>query len=219
MQKNIISPALFIKTLLVLVIFVITACSEKPQDSSSAEQLTPNTPQVTPQKPVTPVATSATTPSANTGIVKSMQVAGSYSYIETDINGTTFWIATAASAIKVGEKISWNDYAMMKNFTSKALNKTFDQIMFVDKVRAASTQATSSHTGTVVETMNASGYSYIQVDEKGNRIWLAAPEMAIKVGQEINWSGGAAMQNFSSRSLDRTFDEIYFVGAVQITNG
>ena len=108
---------------------------------------------------------------------------------------------------------------MMKNFTSKALNKTFDQIMFVDKVRNASTPVSNSHSGTVVETMNASGYSYIQVDEQGKRVWLAAPETAISVGQTINWSGGSAMQNFSSRALDRTFDEIFFVGAIQVTSG
>lgn len=215
MQINFFSSALIVKTLLLIFIVQLSACSDKADTATQAQQPVEVTPAAIPAAPVLQSAT----PGANTGIVKSAQVAGSYSYLETDINGSTFWIATTAAAIKPGEKISWNDYAMMKNFNSKALNRTFDQIMFVDRVRTASSQVASAHSGTVLETMNASGYSYIQVDENGRIVWIAAPEMVINVGQNISWSGGAAMQNFSSRSLDRVFDEIFFVGAVKINNG
>jgi hypothetical protein len=63
--------------------------------------------------------------------------------------------------------------------------------------------------------MTSAGYSYIHVEQNGSRVWLAAPETAINVGQSISWNGGAPMRNFNSQSLNRVFDEIYFVSAVQ----
>ena len=91
--------------------------------------------------------------------------------------------------------------------------------MFVDKVIPTAAMATRSHTGTVLETMNSAGYSYIRVEEQGKKIWLAVPAADIKVGQSISWTSGAAMRNFSSQSLNRSFDEIFFIGAVQINQG
>jgi hypothetical protein len=205
------------KALVISVIILLAACSEQPQTSGEATQAAP-APQQATQEAVTPQPAQSATPTSNSGVVKSSQVAGAYSYIETDIDGSTFWIATAATAIKPGDKISWNDYAMMTNFTSKAVNKTFDQILFIDKVSNASTPAVANaHSGTVIETMNSAGYSYIQVEEKGDKLWLAAPQLIINAGQKISWSGGSAMQNFSSRSLDRTFDKIFFVSGIEIT--
>ena len=64
--------------------------------------------------------------------------------------------------------------------------------------------------------MSAAGYSYIQVEEQGKKIWLAAPAAKIEVGQSISWNSGPAMHNFTSQSLNRSFDEIFFVSAVQV---
>ena len=159
-------------------------------------------------------------PTGKTGVVKSIQNAAGYSYIEVDINGQIFWMATSVSAFKPGDEIAWNGYAMMKNFTSKALQRTFPQIMFVDKVLPASAMVATQHAGRVVKTMDSAGYTYIQVDvdKKGHMVWLAAPQAKLAVGQDIRWSAGTAMRNFTSRSLDRTFDEIFFVSGVQPTN-
>ena len=208
MNKNSVIRASLSKTLLLLCLVQITACSDDSQSACNTTQpaLAANS----------TTAASLATPAANTGTVKSIQNSGGYSYIEVDINGETFWMAAAMSAVKPGEKIDWNGYAMMKNFTSKSINRTFEQIMFVDKVVATSARATRSHSGSVLETMNAAGYSYIQVEEQGKKIWLAAPMIEIKAGQSISWNSGAAMRNFTSQSLNRSFDEIFFVSAVQV---
>jgi len=207
-----------ITSLLLLTLFQLSACSEEAPPA--AEATPPTTAVAAPasmQKtiPPTPNQPSAT-PSANNGVIKSVQHQGGYSYIETDINGTTFWIASAITSVKPDDKITWNDYAMMRNFTSKSMNRTFDQIMFVDKVTLAGATAVSAHTGIVTEKMDSAGYSYIQVNQQGKEIWLAAPVSIVNVGQSISWSGSSPMHNFSSQSLNRTFDEIFFVGAVQI---
>ena len=157
----------------------------------------------------------AKTPGENKGVVKSVKIAGGYSYIEVDINGDIFWLATAISDVKPGDRIAWNDYAMMTNFRSKTLNREFSQILFVDRVMTESSLASRSHSGIVIESMSSAGYSYIHVEENGTRIWLAAPEIKFEVGQPIRWNSGAPMRNFTSQSLNREFNEIFFVSAIQ----
>ena len=207
------SPALA-KAVILSLAFMLTACSkpdEKNTSNTTAEAAQPT--------PITQKAALGA-PSANQGVVKSVAQAGGYSYIETDINGSLFWIATAITAVKPDDKISWNDYALMSNFKSKALNKTFEQILFVDRIQSASMKPASGGTqGMVLEAMTAAGYTYIQVKQGESNIWLAAPETTLSNGDTISWSGGAPMQNFTSKSLGKTFDTIYFVGAVNQIKG
>jgi hypothetical protein len=200
--------ATLLKTILPVLFIGLTACSDDSQLADNPAQPA--------QASNSTVSTRLATPTANTGTVKSIQNSGGYTYLEIDIDGEVFWMASPLSSVQPGEKVMWNDYAMMKNFTSKAIDRTFDQIMFVDKVFSTSAMVTSGHSGSVLEIMNAGGYSYIQVEEQGNKIWLAAPVTEIKVGQNISWTSGAAMRNFTSKSLNRSFDEIFFVSAVQV---
>jgi len=192
-------------------IIQLPGCSESGNDlvdKSDAERIVTST--ETAEKKAL-----ARTPAQNKGVVKSTEMAGGYSYIEVDISGDSFWLATAISDVKPGDRIAWNDYAMMTNFNSKALNRKFSQILFVDRVVTESAMASRSHSGIVIEFMNSAGYSYIHVEENGTRIWLAAPETKIEVGQSIRWNSGAPMINFTSQSLNREFNEIFFVSAVQ----
>jgi hypothetical protein len=39
----------------------------------------------------------------------------------------------------------------------------------------------------------------------------------VQVGDTVTWQGGSVMNNFSSSSLNRTFDQIIFVAAVSPT--
>ena len=66
--------------------------------------------------------------------------------------------------------------------------------------------------GTIVETMDAAGYTYVLVDTGTQKVWAAGPPAVVKVGEEINLTGGMAMTDFHSQALDRTFDVIFFVG-------
>ncbi len=69
--------------------------------------------------------------------------------------------------------------------------------------------------GEVLETMNSGGYSYIYLDTGSEKIWAAGPETQVSVGQTITMDKGMAMPQFHSKTLDRTFDVIYFVGSIQ----
>lgn len=74
--------------------------------------------------------------------------------------------------------------------------------------------APSGTTGTVVETMNAAGYTYVFVDDGKEKIWAAAPQFAVSVGDQVMVPEGMAMHNYHSQSLDRDFPVVYFVESV-----
>ncbi|MBK9032676.1 MAG: OB-fold nucleic acid binding domain-containing protein [Myxococcales bacterium] len=65
--------------------------------------------------------------------------------------------------------------------------------------------------GAVLETMNSGGYTYAHIDLGGSQVWAAAPETTLAVGAKVQFLGGSLMTAFHSNTLDRTFDEIYFV--------
>jgi hypothetical protein len=78
----------------------------------------------------------------------------------------------------------------------------------------------ATYTGKVLETMNAGTYTYIQVDTGKEKIWAAAPEFSVKVGDKVSFEEGLAMKDYKSKSLNRTFDSVYFVGGVKnLTTG
>jgi hypothetical protein len=81
---------------------------------------------------------------------------------------------------------------------------------------AATQPAAQGKTGSVVETMNSGGYTYIQFDTGTEKIWAAAPEFVVKVGDPVIVPEGMPMQNYTSKSLDRTFEMIYFVDSVVV---
>jgi len=62
-----------------------------------------------------------------------------------------------------------------------------------------------------VEAMNASNYTYINVDENGRNFWIAVPQMEVKVGGTYFFTKSMEMKNFKSESLNRTFESILFV--------
>lgn len=72
------------------------------------------------------------------------------------------------------------------------------------------------HKGKVLETMNAGGYTYVQVDEKGQKLWVAVMETKVKIGDTVEFPDSQPMVNFQSKSLKRTFDKIYFAPGLRI---
>ncbi len=79
---------------------------------------------------------------------------------------------------------------------------------------AAPSSPTPSATpgGKVLETMNSGGYTYAKLGLNGKEAWFAGPETELAVGDVITVGEGMAMKNFKSNTLNRTFEEIYFLG-------
>jgi len=71
-------------------------------------------------------------------------------------------------------------------------------------------------TGTVLDTMDAAGYTYVQVKTDQATVWLAGPATKVGKGDGVVTAGGMLMHNFRSKTLDRTFPEIYFVNRIEV---
>lgn len=80
---------------------------------------------------------------------------------------------------------------------------------------ANTVQADDSLSGKVVETMNSAGYTYISLEKNGKKTWVAIPETSVKVGQKITCQPGMVMNDFTSKSLNRTFESIVFSGGLR----
>ena len=59
---------------------------------------------------------------------------GGYTYVKVDQDGNAYWIAGPKSNVTVGDSISYVEQMIMTDFTSKALNKNFDTLMFVSAI-------------------------------------------------------------------------------------
>lgn len=148
---------------------------------------------------------------SNEGTVVQAQTAGGYTYIEVSGPQGNQWLAAPAMNLAPGTRIRFGGGAVMSNFTSKALNRTFPSIVFVGGV-----EPVVATEGKVVETQTAGGYTYIEVESAQGKQWLAAPAMPVKVGDKVRYEGGALMTDFTSASLKRTFPAILFVGGVEV---
>ena len=70
---------------------------------------------------------------------------------------------------------------------------------------------------TVAQTMNSGGYTYVEAaDEKGEKVWLALPEIKVAKGDKIEFPETPPMVNFQSKTLNRTFEKISFIPGVRI---
>jgi hypothetical protein len=74
-------------------------------------------------------------------------------------------------------------------------------------------------TVTVLETMDGGGYTYARVSADGGEAWVAAPQTELEVGDVVVVSDLMQMTNFSSSTLNRTFDVLYFASSFAKTDG
>jgi hypothetical protein len=82
--------------------------------------------------PAAPAAAAA--PSSGGGtVVETMSVA-TYTYARVKTATGETWVAGPQTTLKVGDAVSWPSGTEMKDFASKSLNRTFDSILFVDRL-------------------------------------------------------------------------------------
>jgi plastocyanin len=211
---------------------VLAACSknEPPAQTAQAPAAAPAA------APGAQNAVKSLEPAPNTGKVLQVQQAGSYTYAEVEgPQGQRAWVAGTTIEIKPGDTVQWGDYSVMRNFTAKSINRTFDTILFVSSwgPLGAPIAATPAHgslpaptlgaadassSGVVKSVASGGGYSYIEVERDGQTMWVAAPETAVKPGDKVQWSGGSEMRNFTAKSLGRTFDRIIFASSASVAN-
>ena len=90
---------------------------------------------------------------------------------------------------------------------------TIDSV-YAEQRNIKTTQKTAPGTiqGRVTEVIDASGYTYAEVDTGKKKVWAAGPTTALKIGDNIAFTTEMPMENFHSKSMNRDFPVVYFVG-------
>jgi len=172
-----------------------------------------------------PYLTAVPGPGGPIGTVLETINAGMYTYARINTENAEIWMAAPTAELTVGDTVSLAGADNMGPFKSPTLDRTFEEIFFIDQFRAAGSTAYTFQ-GTVIETMKAAGYTYVLVDvgeefrwmaasdTEEPVVWLAGPETELKVGDVVSWQGGSVMRQFRSGTLDRSFTEIVFVSSL-----
>lgn len=74
----------------------------------------------------------------------------------------------------------------------------------------AAGESSSKLTGTVVETHDAAGYTYVRVDAGGEPQWAAVAQTKVTKGQTITINAQMTVDDFESKTLGRKFGKIVF---------
>lgn len=70
--------------------------------------------------------------------------------------------------------------------------------------------------GKVVEVTNGAGYSYLLLESGGAQLWIAGTQIDAKKGDVVSYIENVAMDNFTSKTLNKTFDHIIFASSVKV---
>ncbi len=70
--------------------------------------------------------------------------------------------------------------------------------------------------GIVIEILETTGYTYMELNNTGRKFWIAAPTTQVKKGDHVRFVESMAMENFVSKTLNRTFPRVIFVSSTQV---
>jgi hypothetical protein len=91
---------------------------------------------------------------------------------------------------------------------------SFNPAFLTQQVQAMPKTSTPSDvptgTGTIIETMDASGYTYMLIENQAKKTWVAIPAAKVENGETVSYYEGIEMINFTSKSLNRTFETVVF---------
>ncbi|MBK6345325.1 MAG: SH3-like domain-containing protein [Bacteroidales bacterium] len=68
-----------------------------------------------------------------------------------------------------------------------------------------------THAVDVIEVIQTSNYTYLQVFENDQKFWIAVSRLDAKTGDVIYYTNAMEMKDFKSKELDRVFPSILFV--------
>ena len=95
----------------------------------------------------------------------------------------------------------------------RSLEKTVDPLAssrLAAAEPAATGPASGTVKGTVLETIDAAGYTYMRLKTSKGEIWAAVTKAVVKKGSEVTVVNATPMDGFESLTLKRKFDRIVF---------
>ena len=177
------------------------------------------------------------------GKVLEVLESGDYTYGRFDACGQEAWVAGPKTPLVVGQTVEMPQGMAMADFHSASLKRDFEVLLFVDFYRViegepdctAAAKApprpppAATHGmqelppppkdvyGTTLETMDSGGYRYARLKTCGGEVWIAGPQVPVKVGDHVVTPKGSEMNGFTSSTLGRSFDSILFVPSMAIS--
>ena len=85
-----------------------------------------------------------------------------------------------------------------------------------NRILLASAEKLPDNEGIVVSTLDTAGYTYMELENGSKRFWIAAPTTKVKIGDHIRFAESMTMHNFTSKTLNRTFNRLVFVTSTQV---
>jgi hypothetical protein len=215
------------------IVMVLSLSSCKETNEKPKTQTDPQT--QTKQTPVQRVAPAAGT---HTAVVSEVIHTTSYTYLKVKEASAEIWLAIPKKDVKVGETISYQNPMEMTDFKSKELNRTFESVFFLGGVTSQSDSAPNkkpnetapvakvaggflvtadTHTVVIQQVIDTDSYTYLKVKEADVEAWLAISKSQMAVGETITFQNPMEMREFKSKTLNKTFEVIYFLGKVTKT--
>jgi len=107
----------------------------------------------------------------------------------------------------------------MKTLKLKAIVSVLVVVMIAwacqnDSKNTESNLYTNAHKVTVKEVVQATSYTYLNVEENSESFWIAVNKSDYKEGAVLYYDNGLEMNNFESKDLQRTFETVYFVQGI-----
>lgn len=83
-------------------------------------------------------------------------------------------------------------------------------------IKAQEIPAGAGHKGKVVSTLQAGEWTYVEIDEKGKKVWVAVPKTDVKAGEMVEFPDSPPMVNYQSKTLNRTFESVIFAPGLRV---
>ena len=73
--------------------------------------------------------------------------------------------------------------------------------------------------GKVLQLIKGDSYAFIEVTRDKDSLWIAGPLTPLEVGDTIGYSDGAVVNDFYSKTLQRSFPRLLFADHVVVLGG
>lgn len=137
------SKAFYLAVSLMAILMILAGCGKQGASSGDAK----TTADASGQTAVPPTGSADAASTALSGTVVETMDAGRYTYILVRTADKDVWVAGPLTAIAVGEEVHLPPGMEMKNFTSPALERTFETVYFVQSFSSADAGAADPHAG------------------------------------------------------------------------
>ena len=219
---NISTKKILITLLIAMSLILVSGCTEDNATQIPAPQDNTNMPTQT-----SSVAYSAGELNLNPSVYSRAEISGKvvetmnsggYTYVQLDDGTGTAWAAIPQTIVSLGAEGTVTG-SIMNDFPSSTLGRTFAAIIFSDGMQSAAVSTPTNEdiigspasynnvivSGTANQTMDASGYTYIEIDDGTGLIWAAVSQTDIAIGDNVT-VGGGTQSGFESLTLNKTFD-------------